>query len=293
MSASRKKRIWLPWLMVLPAIIIRCLTTLYPVLMTFINSFRNLDIIKGGKGEFIGLQNYLRLFSDDKIATSLEFTIMFTVISMVFHIILGVVLAMMLNMKFKGKKFLRTIVLIPWAIPMIVAGRAARWGFNGTYGFVNDLIGRVIEGFHFDWLVNVDTARIAVILVDLWKDIPFFAILILAALQYIPGDVYEAAKIDGAGAVKTFFSITVPNITKTVMSISIFFTMWRVTNFELVYAMTSGGPHDGTSVLSYRILIEAFNNLNLGYASAIAVVLFMIMLLLSGLNVLGMKKVSD
>lgn len=293
MSASRKKRIWLPWLMVLPAIIIRCLTTLYPVLMTFINSFRNLDIIKGGKGEFIGLQNYLRLLSDDKIATSLEFTIMFTVISMVFHIILGVVLAMMLNMKFKGKKFLRTIVLIPWAIPMIVAGRAARWGFNGTYGFVNDLIGRVIDGFHFDWLVNVDTARIAVILVDLWKDIPFFAILILAALQYIPGDVYEAAKIDGAGAVKTFFSITVPNITKTVMSISIFFTMWRVTNFELVYAMTSGGPHDGTSVLSYRILIEAFNNLNLGYASAIAVVLFMIMLLLSGLNVLGMKKVSD
>lgn len=174
---------------------------------------------------------------------------------MIFHIILGIVLALILNMKFKGKKFLRTIVLIPWAMPMIVAGRAARWGFNGQYGFVNDLIGRFVENFHYDWLIDVDSARIAVIIVDLWKDIPYFAILVLAALQYISGDIYEAAKIDGANAVRAFFSITLPNIAKTVLSISIFFTMWRVTNFELVYAMTSGGPHDGTAVLAYKILI--------------------------------------
>lgn len=279
--------------MILPVILVRGLTTLYPVIMTFINSFRDMDVIRGGQGGFIGVQNYIRMLSDDKIATSMEFTIIFTVVSMAFHIILGICLALILNMKFKGKKFLRTIVLIPWAMPMIVAGRAARWGFNGQYGFINDLIGKFIDNFHFDWLVNVDTARIAVILVDLWKDIPYFAILVLAALQYIPGDIYEAAKIDGASSIKAFFSITLPNIMKTVMSISIFFTMWRVTNFELVYAMTSGGPYDGTSVLSYRILIEAFNNLNLGYASAIAVVLFLIMLILSGLNVAGMKKFSD
>lgn len=279
--------------MILPVILVRGLTTLYPVIMTFINSFRDMDVIRGGQGGFIGVQNYIRMLSDDKIATSMEFTIIFTVVSMAFHIILGICLALILNMKFKGKKFLRTIVLIPWAMPMIVAGRAARWGFNGQYGFINDLIGKFIDNFHFDWLVNVDTARIAVILVDLWKDIPYFAILVLAALQYIPGDIYEAAKIDGASSIKAFFSITLPNIMKTVMSISIFFTMWRVTNFELVYAMTSGGPYDGTSVLSYRILIEAFNNLNLGYASAIAVVLFLIMLILSGLNVAGMKKISD
>lgn len=295
MNASRKKRMWLPlpWLMILPVILIRCLTTLYPVIMTFINSFRDLDIIGGGAGGFVGIQNYTRMLSDDKVATSMEYTIIFTVVSMIFHIILGIGLAMMLNMKFKGKKILRTIVLIPWAMPMIVAGRAARWGFNGTYGFVNDLISKFIDGFNYDWLVHVDTARIAVIIVDLWKDIPFFAILVLASLQYITADVYEAAKIDGAGMFRTFFSITLPNIARTVMSISIFFTMWRVTNFELVYAMTTGGPYDGTSVLSYRILIEAFNNLNLGYASAIAVVLFIIMLLFSGINTFAMKKVSN
>ena len=223
----------------------------------------------------------------------MQFTILFTIVSMTFHIVLGVILAMMLNMKFKGKKFLRTIVLIPWAMPMIVAGRAARWGFNGTYGFVNDLIGRLVSGFHYDWLIHVDAARLAVIIVDLWKDIPFFAILVLASLQFVSADIYEAAKIDGAGAVKSFFYITIPSILKTVMTISIFFTMWRITSFELVYAMTSGGPYDGTSVLSYRILIEAFNNLNLGYASAIAVVLFLIMLVLTGINLFAIKKISD
>ena len=284
---------WLPWLMILPVIIIRCLTTLYPVLMTFINSFRDLHIIGGGTGAFAGLKNYAKLLSDEKIASSMQFTILFTIISMTFHIVLGVILAMMLNMKFKGKKLLGTIVLIPWAMPMIVAGRAARWGFNGTYGFVNDLIGRLVSGFHYDWLIHVDAARLAVIIVDLWKDIPFFAILVLASLQFVSADIYEAAKIDGAGAVKSFFYITIPSILKTVMTISIFFTMWRITSFELVYAMTSGGPYDGTSVLSYRILIEAFNNLNLGYASAIAVVLFLIMLVLTGINLFAIKKISD
>ena len=261
--------------------------------MTFINSFRDLHIIGGGTGAFAGLKNYAKLLSDEKIASSMQFTILFTIISMTFHIVLGVILAMMLNMKFKGKKFLRTIVLIPWAMPMIVAGRAARWGFNGTYGFVNDLIGRLVSGFHYDWLIHVDAARLAVIIVDLWKDIPFFAILVLASLQFVSADIYEAAKIDGAGAVKSFFYITIPSILKTVMTISIFFTMWRITSFELVYAMTSGGPYDGPSVLSYRILIEAFNNLNLGYASAIAVVLFLIMLVLTGINLFAIKKISD
>ena len=239
LSNYTKRYGWLPWLMILPVIIIRCLTTLYPVLMTFINSFRDLHIIGGGTGAFAGLKNYAKLLSDEKIASSMQFTILFTIVSMTFHIVLGVILAMMLNMKFKGKKFLRTIVLIPWAMPMI------------------------------------------------------FAILVLASLQFVSADIYEAAKIDGAGAVKSFFYITIPSILKTVMTISIFFTMWRITSFELVYAMTSGGPYDGTSVLSYRILIEAFNNLNLGYASAIAVVLFLIMLVLTGINLFAIKKISD
>lgn len=291
---TKTKKLWIPWLMVLPVILIRGGTTIYPVIQTFINSFRDLDIFRGGSGSFIGFDNYTAMLQDQNLKDSLGFTLIFTVVSMLFHIVIGVLLGMLVNQKFKGKKFLRTIVLIPWAIPMIVAGRAARWAFNGKYGFVNDLISRLIgTSFHFDWLIHFGSARMAVIFVDLWKDVPFFTILVLAALQYISDDVYEAARIDGAGAVRVFFNITVPFIARTVLTISIFFTMWRVATFELVYGMTSGGPGNATSVLSYRIMIEAFNNLNLGYASAISVVLFLIMLVFSALNMLAVRKLED
>ena len=103
--AKRNKKLWLPWIMILPVILIRGTTTIYPVIMTFINSFRDLNVIHGGKGEFIGLQNYARMLSDDKIATSLGFTLVFTLVSMIFHVILGIILALILNMKFKGKNF--------------------------------------------------------------------------------------------------------------------------------------------------------------------------------------------
>ena len=115
----------------------------------------------------------------------------------------------------------------------------------------------------------------------------------LAALQFIPSDLYEAAKIDGAGIIKSFFAITLPGIKNTVLTLCIFFTMWRLTSFDVVYSMTSGGPGDSTTLLSYRIMTEAFTNLNLGYASAIAVFLFAIMLVLTLIDVRYIKKVNN
>ena len=112
--AKGNKKIWLPWIMILPVILIRGITTVYPVFMTFINSFRNLNVIQGGKGEFVGWQNYARMLSDDNIATSLGFTLIFTLVSMFFHIILGIALALILNMKFKGKKLQKENLLSTW-----------------------------------------------------------------------------------------------------------------------------------------------------------------------------------
>lgn len=278
------------WILVFPVLLVRGFTTIYPIIMTFINSTYDMSLLKGSDFQFVGFSNYVRIFSDPKLVTSIQFTAIFTIVSMAFHLVLGIILALMLNMKFKGKKFLRTIVLIPWAMPMVVAGLAARWAFNDTYGLINDLIRRFNESFHCDWLVQSGMARGAVIAVDLWKDLPFFAILVLAALQFISGDIYEAAKIDGAGPVRAFFSITLPNIMKTVLSLSIFFTMWRLTSFDVVYAMTSGGPGDSTTLVAYRIMQEAFTNLNLGYASAIAVCLFLVMAVLSTLQLKAIQK---
>ena len=113
---------------------------------------------------------------------------------MIFHVILGVGLALILNMKFKGRRFLRTIVLIPWAMPAVVVGMAAKWAFNNDYGLINDFIRLFVHGYQNSWLINTGSARAAVIAVDLWKDLPFFAILVLSGLQFISGDIYEAAK---------------------------------------------------------------------------------------------------
>ena len=286
---KKRKKLWVAWILVFPVLLVRGFTTIYPIIMTFINSTYDMSLLKGSDFQFVGFSNYVRIFSDPKLVTSIQFTAIFTIVSMAFHLVLGIILALMLNMKFKGKKFLRTIVLIPWAMPMVVAGLAARWAFNDTYGLINDLIRRFNESFHCDWLVQSGMARGAVIAVDLWKDLPFFAILVLAALQFISGDIYEAAKIDGAGPVRAFFSITLPNM-KTVLSLSIFFTMWRLTSFDVVYAMTSGGPGDSTTLVAYRIMQEAFTNLNLGYASAIAVCLFLVMAVLSTLQLKAIQK---
>lgn len=279
---------WIAWIFILPVLLIRGFTTIYPFLSTLRNSFYDIKILKG-VNEFAGLGNYIHAFSDKKVITSIEFTLIFVVVSMIGHVVFGVGLALILNMKTKLQRFLRTIVLIPWAMPTVVIGMAAKWAFNDKYGLINDLIRRFVDDFSLSWLVNTDTARIAVILVDLWKDLPYFAILVLSGMQFISGEIYEAARVDGATKVQSFFKITLPLILKNVVTLCIPFTMWRLTMFDLVYAMTSGGPGEDTALIAYRITTEAFTNLNIGYASALAIMLLIVMLIFSALN---MKLVS-
>ena len=289
---SRKSHQWIAWALILPVLIIRGFTTIYPIVRTFINSFFDIRVLSG-VDEFAGLNNYLNIFKDEKVITTLKFTVMFVLISMALHVILGVALAMILNMNFKGRRFLRTIVLIPWAMPAVVIGMAAKWAFNNDYGLVNDFIRWFVPGFQMNWLINTGTARAAVIAMDLWKDLPFFGILVLSGLQFISGDIYEAARVDGANGVHSFLYITLPMIMKNVLTLCIPFTLWRLTAFDLVYSMTSGGPGEDTSLIAYRITMEAFTNLNVGYASALAVLLFLVMAVFSFLNLKFMNRYED
>lgn len=288
---NKKSLKWIPWILVLPIVIIRGFTTLYPILVTLKNSLFDIRIL-AGINEFVGLKNYTKIFSDSKVITSITFTLIFVAASMALHIILGVALALILNMKFKGRRFLRTIVLIPWAMPTVVVGMAAKWAFNNDYGLINDFIRWFVPGYQNSWLINTGTARAAVIAMDLWKDLPFFAILVLSGLQFISGDIYEAAKVDGANGIQCFFRITLPLIAKNVLTLCIPFTLWRLTSFDLVYAMTSGGPGEDTALIAYRITTEAFTNLNVGYAAALAVMLFLVMALFSWLNIRVMNKID-
>lgn len=290
MYASRKY--WaVAWMLVLPALLIRIFTTIYPIIETFRVSFYEIKLLQGIR-EFVGLDNYAALFRDSKVIESIEFTLIFVAGSMIGHIVLGIVLALILNMKFGGQKVLRTIVLLPWAMPMVVIAMASKWAFNNEYGLINDFVRWFNPSFSLDWLIHTNTARLAVIAVDLWKDLPFFAILVLAGLQFISSEMYEAATIDGAGPIRSFFSITLPMLSRNILVLSIFFTMWRITSFDVVYAMTSGGPGESTALIAYRVTTEAFTNLNTGYAAAIAVVLFLVMALLSGLSMSAAKRVD-
>ena len=292
MNTNSKIKKYIPVILIIPIVIIRGFTTIYPIIITFINSLYNIKVLSGIH-EFIGLKNYIDVFKDDKIISSIKFTAIFVIVSMLFHVLLGTVLALILNMKFRGRRFLRTIVLIPWAMPAVVIGMAAKWGFNNDYGLINDLIRRFIPSFQFTWLINTGSARGAVISMDLWKDLPFFAILILSGLQFISEDVYEAAKVDGANSIQIFFKITLPLIIKNILTLCIPFTLWRLTSFDLVYAMTSGGPGEDTSLIAYRIAMESFTNLNIGYASTLAIMLFVLMALFSWVNIRFMNKYND
>ncbi|MCZ8511726.1 sugar ABC transporter permease [Paenibacillus filicis] len=274
------------WILVAPVLIIRLLTSLYPMIMTVVYSLLDYNLIHQTK-EFVGLNNFKQMLSDFSLHTTLSFTFIFTLISIILHIVIGVALGLLLNVQFRGKKFLRSIVLIPWALPVIVAGIASTWMFNKDYGMVNDLLFRLV-GIKLDWLVAPFSARIAVILTDVWKSAPFFSILILSGLQSIEHEVYESARIDGASKWKTFWYITIPHILRLIVVLTIFFSLWRLTTFELIYAMTQGGPGNATSLLSYIIYTETFKNLNLGYASSISVVLclFMVIIALLGYTVI-------
>ena len=271
MTISKKTMKWIPWLLILPVVLIRGFTTVYPILMTVKNSFFNISIL-AGINEFIGFKNYLKVFSDPKVLTSISFTAIFVVVSMILHVILGVILALILNMKFKGRRFLRTIVLIPWAMPAVVAGMAAKWAFNNDYGLINDFIRWFVPGYQNSWLINTGTARAAVIAMDLWKDLPFFAILVLSGLQFISGDIYEAAKVDGANRFQELLHVSIPGIRQTIAFVLIMTIIWSFLTFDYVYIMTNGGPANSTEIMSTYIYKNAFVKYRAGYANALCVI---------------------
>lgn len=240
----------------------------------FYYSLLDYDLIKRTK-EFAGLKNFRKLAKNTQFLESLSFTVKFTVISILAIIVLGVAIALLLKQEFGGRKLIRTIVLIPWGLSTIVVSIAALWAFDDTYGIVNDLIRRIgFSGYHFTWLADKTGAQMAVIIVNIWKNVSFFAIIMLAAFQGIPSEIFESAKIDGANGWKTLFHVSLPYVMRTFVMMIIFVGVSQINSFEIVYAMTKGGPGTTTSLLAYRLYMEATKNMNYGMASAITVVMF-------------------
>ena len=287
-SRRRIRLMMLGYALVAPAVIWRVAVAIYPFLVTLWQSFTNASPF-ADPARFIGLDNFTRMFRDSAAMQSLSFTLIFTVASTVLQLIYALVIAFLLNRSFRGRGLVRAVNLLPWAMPTIVVAMAAQWMFNSQFGMINDLIGRILP-VHPLWLSDPNLARVVMILVDVWKNGPWAAIFLLAGLQAIPRELYEAAYVDGSSPWRTFRSVVLPQLKPLIFTLLIFISTSRVLTFDLVYGLTQGGPGTSTSILSYQIYQEAFTGLYFGYSSAIAVFIFLIVFFLSIVLFLFMRR---
>lgn len=259
-------------LLLLPAGLIMAVVTIYPLVRSFMISLLKWDLTKNDPTHpFIGLTNYLYILKDPTFLKSANITLYFVVGDVVLTILLSLGIALLLNRDFRGRNLVRMVALLPWAIPGVVNGVMWKWILNPSYGALNGLLYSLgIIDKYVIWLGTPTSALIMGILTDVWKETPFIMLLLLAALQTIPKDLYEAARVDGANAFESFWHVTVPLIEPTLFVAITLRTIWALKSFDLIYTLTAGGPSGGTTVIGYYTYLKTFVSLNLGRGSAVA-----------------------
>lgn len=285
-------RVLLAYVLIAPAILWRGAVSVYPFVHAILQSFTNESPLNAAT-HWVGLRNYVNMFQDSTVTETLGFTFAFTVASTILQLIYALVIASLLNRAFRGRTLVRAVNLLPWAMPTIVIATAAQWLFNDQYGMINDLITRVVPGLRPVWLASPAGARVAVVLLDVWKNAPWAAIFLLAGLQNIPSELYEAAKVDGASPWRTYRSVVLPLLTPILITLTIFVATYRVLSFDIVYGFTQGGPGFATSLLSYQVYKLAFSGLYYGYGSAIAVFTFLIVVAISLVSFAFLRRANS
>ena len=277
-------------LLAAPAVLLRILTALYPMFQTAYLSMTNLHLLEGTRS-FIGLENYRHLLQDKDFFRILGFSLMFVLVSTVLELCLGLLVALLLNAKFRARNLARTITLLPWAIPTIVAALAFQWLLDDQFGLFSHWA-HALTGQRPAWLNSALGARTCLILVNVWKNTPFVAIICLAGLQGIPAELHEAAKIDGAGAWHRLRKITLPMMSPLLITMGMYLVIWQLASFDLVYGLTRGGPGIATTVVSLNILQEGLFFFKFGYASAISVFLMIIVACVGLAGILWFRRID-
>ncbi|MBF2025802.1 MAG: sugar ABC transporter permease [Oscillatoriales cyanobacterium C42_A2020_001] len=268
------------WFLLFPALLLLVLVFAYPILRAFWLSVFNKSLGTQLQPVFIGVDNYVRMAGDGRFWQSFWTTIMFTTASVVLELMLGMAIALVLHQKFFGRSLVRTSALIPWALPTALIGLAWAWIFNDQFGVVNDILQRVgLIDTGINWLGNPTLALIAVIIADVWKTTPFISILLLAGLQSIPDDLYEAHSLDGANAWQSFWRITIPLLMPQILIAVLFRFAQAFGIFDLIAVMTGGGPGGATEVVSLYIYATVMRYLDFGYGAALVVVTFLLLVL--------------
>ncbi|NJK56054.1 MAG: sugar ABC transporter permease [Pleurocapsa sp. SU_5_0] len=279
MTLNRQEKLT-GWVMLIPALLVLGLVFIYPIVRAFWLSWFTENLGTQLQPVFTGLSNYQRMLGDGRFWQSLSNTATFTVISVLLELLLGLGVALVLNISFWGRGAVRTAAIIPWALPTAVMGLAWAWIFNDQYGVVNDLLlrlGLIDQGIN--WLGTPTLAMVALIVADVWKTTPFISIILLAGLQSISEDLYEAHRLDGASPWQSFTQITLPLLMPQILIALLFRFAQSFGIFDLVQVMTGGGPAGSTETVSIYIYSTVMRYLDFGYGAALVVVTFLLLVL--------------
>ncbi len=273
----------LGYALIVPLVLVMLGLLAYPVVSALLISFQ--DKMLGKPGRFIGLDNYAELlFGDRRFRMVVRNSVVFTFASVLGKLIIGLGMAVMLNQRMTMRTMFRGWLLLPWVAPTFVTALTWRWMFDGTSGVFNFILARLgLIDVPIAWLGNASTALMAVTATNIWHGFPFFGVSLLAALQAIPSELYEAAEVDGASAWQKFRYITIPGIMTVLIITTMLSTIWTFNDFQIVYIMTGGGPAFATHIFATYAYTIGFSGSRLGYAIAVSTFLtpFLIVMILA------------
>ncbi|RPF29065.1 carbohydrate ABC transporter permease [Georgenia muralis] len=275
-KAKRREAIAL----VLPSLLPILLLSVAPLLVGVLLAFTDARLVRNPEYAFVGIDNFTRLLDNSFFWDSFRIGMVWAVSVTLLQLLAGMGLALLLNSDLRFQGLTRVLALIPWAMPPVVVAIMWRMIYSPNAGPLNAVLGAVGLPDSINWLGNFDTALPAVVVVGVWLGMPQTTVTLLAGLQQIPGELYEAASMDGANAVRRFSSVTVPSLRPILTSITSLNFIWNFNSFSLVYVLTEGGPGGKTMLPMLFTYLEAFKNRNIGYAAAMGVVLVVVVVLL-------------
>lgn len=285
----------LAYLFLLPALLVLAFVDLLPMVRGAGTSLYLYNLFRPGDRPYVGFEQYRNLLEDDLFTKVFWNTWYYTLGSVFCQFVLGLAAAVLLNQKVRFLGLFRGIVLIPWVVPGSLAAMMFGLLFTST-GLVNTFLDTIgftrlgIIGPDYAWLSNSQTAMPTLIVTNMWKGFPFFAVMFLAAMQTIPGDLYEAAKIDGASLTRSFFDITLPSIRPTLLITTLLGTLWTFNSIDLIYILTYGGPFYATMTLPMWAYQQAFGRGYIGEASALAVIILGIMAIVTTAYLIAYRR---
>jgi multiple sugar transport system permease protein len=281
--SSRSFSSWSNYLFVLPIVLFMLVFVLFPIVYNITLSLQDVNVYNFKKEHhFVGFENYVSTFKDPVFYTALRNSIVFTVFSLIFQFGIGFALALFFNRRFPGRNLMRSLMLLAWMLPMVITASVFQWMLNGDYGVVNFILQTLgIIDQPYSWLSNQSTSLISTIIANIWVGIPFNMIILLTGLQGMPEQLYEAAKLDGAGKLKQFRHITLPLMRPTILILIMLGIINTFKVFDIIFIMTAGGPVNSSNVLPIYSYQMSFTKFEFSQGASVSMIMFVILIVIA------------